>query len=376
MKCSKSHRLKKYLFYLGHPAQYLFIRKSIMALSQAGHCVKIIIKSKDVLEDLLIRDSIDYINILPQKRRDSKYAIVTSLLKRIIYLARIIQKIKPDLLISTDASTAILGLIFSVNRITITEDDYKVIKLLGDLTYPFTQTILCPEICDVGNWEHKKAGYPGYMKLAYLHPNIFHQNKGIRAKYGLPQKFILLRLAKLTAFHDHGMKGISNVVLEDIINKCEINRYHVLISAEDTIEERYSKYLLKIKVHDMHHVLAAASLLISDSQSMSVEAAILGVPSIRISSFVGKISVLEELEHTYKLTFGVLPDDSKKLFLILDNILKKTDLKLEYEKLQKKMLAEKIDVSAFLTWFIENYPTSQNKIQNHPEIVHKRFLTS
>ncbi len=58
----------------------------------------------------------------------------------------------------------------------------------------------------------------------------------------------------------------------------------------------------------MHHVLSFASLLICDSQSMSVEAAMLGVPSLRYSSFSGRISVLEELEHQYGLTYGINPE--------------------------------------------------------------------
>jgi uncharacterized protein len=72
----------------------------------------------------------------------------------------------------------------------------------------------------------------------------------------------------------------------------------------------------------MHHVLANASLLISDSQSMSVEAAMLGVPSLRFSSFAGKISVLEELEHKYKLTFGIDPSSPNKLLFKIEDIIK------------------------------------------------------
>ena len=37
-------------------------------------------------------------------------------------------------------------------------------------------------------------------------------------------------------------------------------------------------------------------MLVCDSQSMTVEAAILGIPSIRYSDFSGRIGVLEELE--------------------------------------------------------------------------------
>jgi predicted glycosyltransferase len=47
---------------------------------------------------------------------------------------------------------------------------------------------------------------------------------------------------------------------------------------------------------------------------MAVEAAMLGTPSVRFSSFSGKIRVLEELEHTYKLTVGILPSEPRSYF--------------------------------------------------------------
>jgi predicted glycosyltransferase len=73
----------KILFYFGHPAQYLFLRETIMRLIDKGHSIKILIKTKDVLEDLLLQDRLEYVNILPHERGKSKIAIAFSLLKGI-----------------------------------------------------------------------------------------------------------------------------------------------------------------------------------------------------------------------------------------------------------------------------------------------------
>ena len=35
---------------------------------------------------------------------------------------------------------------------------------------------------------------------------------------------------------------------------------------------------------------------------------------------------------------------------------------------RKKMLEDKIDFAAFLTWFIENYPDSGEEVRNNPDI--------
>ena len=116
----------------------------------------------------------------------------------------------------------------------------------------------------------------------------------------------------------------------------------------------------------MHQVLFHATILVSDSQSMSVEAAILGVPSIRVSSFIGKISVLEELEHKYELTYGFLPEQSDAMFGKIEELLNTPNLKEDWQYRRQRMLQDKIDVTAFMVWFIENYPDSVKIMKENP----------
>ena len=357
----------KLLFYFGHPAQFLFLREAIKNLISNGIEVKLLIKSKDVLENLLQSDGFEFENILPQERGNSKFAILVSLIKRIFLLILIAAKFKPQLMVSTDASIAIVGKLFGINRISITEDDYEVIKKLGDLTYPYTQTILCPTVCNVGKWNSKKVGYSGYMKLAYLHPNVFKPDTTIKLKYNLPENYAIIRLARLTAHHDFGIKGISNDFLDRLIFTLTNKGINILISSEAELQEKYKKYQLIIDPSEIHHILYYSKILICDSQSMSVEAAMLGVPSIRFSSFAGRISVLEELENKYHLTFGVKPEEPDKLFQILDNILSNDNFSDEFKERRTNMLNDKIDVSSFLTWFITKYPESVSTMKENPD---------
>ena len=360
----------KILLYFGHPSQYLFLRESIRILS-ADHKIFILIKTKDVLEDLIKNDGLPYKNILPRERGRSKVSIILSLIRRNIKILPIILKNRPQLLISTDASLAQLGWLLRINRITITEDDYNVIRHLAKLSYPFTDTILCPEACDVGKYTQKKVGYKGYMKLAYLHPNIFKIDSQVKRKYNLSDKFVLIRLSRLSAHHDFGIKGIDGSMLDSIIALVESKGFKIFISAEGSLGKPYQSYLLDIDPSHMQQVLAHASLLISDSQSMSVEAAMLGVPSIRYSSFAGKISVLEELEHKYKLTYGIPTGKGSLLKEKLNSILETTDLAAVFQQQRSIMLNDKIDVSAFLVWFISNYPDSKKIMHNNPDFQDK-----
>lgn len=357
----------KYLFYFGHPAQYLFLRETIRRLLVSGeHQITILIKTKDVLEELIKQDGFTYTNILAKERGVSKLAVVLSFLNRLRLLIPVIVRKKPDLLIGTDATIAQLGKVFGINRITIVEDDYDVIRHLASITYPATQTILCPQVCQVDSWTTKKVGYDGYMKLGYLHPSVFTPDPSIRQKYGLPDRYVLIRLARLTAHHDFGIRGIDPLLLQRVIDTIETTGIKVKITSEARIDYEFVHHLLLINPSDMHHVLSQATLLLSDSQSMSVEAAMLGVPSIRYSDLVGRISVLEELEHTYRLTYGVAAGDHERLVAKITELLQLTDLKKDFQARRQRMLDDKIDVTAFLVWFLESYPASRNTMKTNP----------
>jgi uncharacterized protein len=361
----------KILFYFGHPAQYLFSRATIKRFMVNGeHQIIILIKTKDVLENLLKNDNLPYINILPKERGSSRLMIGLSLLKRNLKILPLLLKNRPDLLIGTDASIAQLGWLLGINRITITEDDYDVIKSLADLTYPFTKTILCPQVCNVGKWFDKKIGYNAYMKLGYLHPKVFSANTAIRSKYRFSQKYVIIRLSKLKAHHDFGVKGINDELLDKLIPIIEQNGFQVLLSCEGEVSEKNKQYLLHIDPNDMHHVLANASFLICDSQSMSVEASMLGIPSLRYSSFSGRISVLEELEQKYHLSFGIPIGNEKLLISKLEEFLSDENLNEDFQIRREKMLRDKINITEFLFWFIENYPESAKTMKENPDYQH------
>ena len=72
----------KILVYLGHPAQYHFIKNVLRLWKQNGHDVKVLIKTKDILENLLKEDGVDYVNIQNQPRGNGKLNILTASIRR------------------------------------------------------------------------------------------------------------------------------------------------------------------------------------------------------------------------------------------------------------------------------------------------------
>jgi len=363
--------MSKYLFLISHPAHFHMFKYSIQELKEHGHEVIVVIRPKDVLEQLCIESKLNYIKINHRPNKGGLLKLAQSLFVKDIKIFNIVKKIKPDLLLGSDGSIARTGFLLHIPSFEYSEDDAKAIKLYAFTSYTFFTGIISPFVVDAWLWNKKKIPYNGYQKLAYLHPERFYPNKKVKEKYNITnQKYFILRLSALNAYHDFGMKGFNENLIDRIIYKLE--KYgKVYISSEKELPSKYNKYKLKINPLDIHHILAFSSILIGDSQSMSVESALLGVPSIRYSSFAGKLSVLEELEHKYELTFGFQPSESEAMFEKIDELLSMPNLKEEWQLRRQRMLQDKIDVTSFFVWFIENYPESAKIMKENPDYQYK-----
>lgn len=136
-----------------------------------------------------------------------------------------------------------------------------------------------------------------------------------------------------------------------------------------------------------------ASLYIGDSQTMSAEAGVLGVPFVRFNDFVGRIGYLRELEDTYELGYGihasVLPADSpirradgsaqpsgvEELYKRVEELvaMPSEERRATFQSRREKMLSEKIDCAKVLTYFIENYPNSIEEVRGAEKSFWERF---
>ena len=149
--------------------------------------------------------------------------------------------------------------------------------------------------------------YPGFHELSYLHPNNYKPDKSIFNKYNIPsnKKYVVIRLVGWSSAHDLNKSGINNEKLNDLIGMIESKDFSVYISSEKELPNRFKKYQLKINPSTMHHLLYFSSLLISDSQTMSTEAAILGTPSVEFDEYFYEISTYDsdDSEKIYRVSF-------------------------------------------------------------------------
>lgn len=354
----------KVLFHLGHPAHFQMFKNTIARMKANGHTCFILIKKKDILEDLLNKSGFDYVNIMPEAKKKSKIGFISSMFKRDWRMIRFCQKHKPDILIGTSIEIAHAGTLLGIPSINVEEDDADVIPLHAQFGYRFSTVVYTPRVCNNGKWEKKSVKYEGYHELGYLHPNVFEADKNVVKKYFNPDEpYFLLRFVSLSAHHDAGIKGINTEIAQNLIKILEPHG-KIYITSERPLETQFEKYRLQINPMDIHHVMAYSKMLIGDSQTMAAEAGVLGVPYVRFNDFVGRISYLEELENYYELGVGVKPSNVQGLYDAVQTYLDDGDIMRKQQERKAKMLKDKTDFTALLVWYLENYPESTTVLRS------------
>jgi uncharacterized protein len=358
---------KSFLFYLAHPAHYHLFKNIIKLLKQKGHTVLITIKSKDVLSKLLVEEGVTFINVAVKVRKDNKLGILNSVIKRNIRHFILCLKYRPDFFISSSAEFSPLSRILNITYINVFEDDLILFKNYRRFLGPFVNTMICPNPCNNGNLNAKTVKYSGYQELAYLRPKYFKPDHSIVEKYfSKYNKNFIIRFAKLTAWHDEGKSGLTTEIAKKLI--ALLQEYgNVFITSERELPEEFERYRLPIKASDMHHFLYYADLYVGDSQTMTVEAAVLGTPALRFNDFVGELGCIEELEYKYNLTYGFKTNEPEKLYEKIKELLNIVDLKKIWETRRNDMLEQTIDLSEMIVWLMENYPQSIKIISENPD---------
>lgn len=358
------------LIQLAHPAHYYYYKNTIANLRADGHKVIIALTTKDILETLVRDAGLDYVNVQPTLHRKTKIGYVLDMVMREIRILILCLKYHIDLLTGSTVEVSSIGWLLRKHSINIGEDDAAVVGKYINAIAPFVDTRLTPDSCNNGKIENHSVHYPGFLKLAYLHPQVFTPSEEVVSKYGIDAQkpYFLIRFSGLRAHHDEGVQGISTEVAQHIIDL--LSPYGTIyITSERELESQFEQYRLHINPLDIHHVMAFATLYLGDSQSMAVEAAMLGVPSLRFNDFVGKkkIGVMEELEHVYGLTYGISSHEPERLYAKIQELLAMPNLREEFQARREKMLADKIDVTAFFTYFIENYPQSAKEAKENKD---------
>ena len=359
----------KILINIGHPAHVHLFKNMIEILEKKGHIIKIVTRDKDVTLKLL--DVYQFEHKVMSGYYNTMLGKMYDFIKTDLKLLKIAIKTKPDMLIAVgDPYVAHVGKLIRKPSIVFTDTEHA--KLANALTFPFA-TVICTPSSFKKDLGEKQVRYAGYHELAYLHPNSFKPDSSVLDDMGLTKddKFIIIRLISWEATHDTHSEGFTQNFLGNVV-KIFREYGRVFITSEQKLDKDFEKYKITIPPEKLHSALYYASLYFGDGGTTAVEAALLGSPSVHVEAFKTKSGEIldvthihgnfDELVNKYKMLYTFA--DQKQAFNVALEILQDKNAKKNLGKRREQLLKEKIDVTAFMIDFIENYPESFYEYRN------------
>jgi len=345
---------------IGHPAQVHFYKHFINTMIKQGHSLKLTARNKEVTHALLTAYGFEYSNRGDlQESMLGKARGILSVDHSIYSIAR---QFRPDILIGFH-NPYIAHVAKIIGKPSIIFTDTERVGIASWLTFPFADVICTPSCFQDKIDPRKHVTFNGYKELAYLHPHYFKPDPAVLDRAGIEQneKFIIVRFISWAACHDVNLHGISSEGIDEFIRNLE--RFgKVVITSERPLPGKLEKYRMSINPEDLHTLLHYASLYIGEGGTMATEAAILGTPAIHIESTTEGVASgsfsgnYRELRDKYNLLY-FYPDEKSALAKAIE-ILENPDSKNEWQKKRERLLADKIDVTGWMTDFIEKYPDS------------------
>jgi predicted glycosyltransferase len=356
----------KILFSTFHPVDPQVVRYVAEKLQQNGHDIFFVVVEKEGI----IYDIINSYGFKVKKIGKSKNSLFGKILNVLLIDFRLFLtclRYKPNIIFSPASPyTGHVAKLLGINHICWGDTETAVVNLRSSL--PFVDSLLLPSCFYKEVPSDKTIFFNAYKEIAYLHPNYFHPDNSVLRILNISDtdKIILMRFSALRASHDIGLKSKADDHLDQILYYIkELSKYaKVFISCtEKDLGPEFEEYRLNIHPSQYIHLLSFCSLYVGEGTTTASEAGVLGVPWINIQET--KRGYLIDQEINYELGFRT--NEISCAFETALKWIQQENIKELWHLKRQKLLADKIDFTAFLVWFIENYPNSYKILKNNPE---------
>jgi len=344
----------RFMFVMGHPAHVHLFRNAMAGLRKRGHETSTAAVRKESTIALL-----DHYRI-PCEVFGTDRKVLTSkvldILPRDLNLLKFAARVEPDMIVSTGSPYAAqVSKVLGIPHVAF--GDTEIAGMITKMMIPFTDAICTPS-CFSLDLGPKHIKYNGYKEIAYLHPNYYHPDPSVLEQVGVKQgdTYSVVRLASWTSSHDVGEKGFNFSSGEQVMDflKFVEGWGRVFLTTERPLPKEFERYASKLPLHRVHDLLNYASLYIGEGATMASEAGVLGTPWIFVSE-AGR-GYLTDQQENYGLGFHVKSaDEARKR---VEEMLSNKEAKGEWEEKRKRLLHDKIDVTAFIINFLERWPES------------------
>jgi len=329
-------------FEVGHPAHVHLFKHAIHELEARGHRTLVTARKKEVTTALLDAYDIDY-QVLSEQS-ETKPGLLLEWALRELKLVRAIRRFDSDVVVShLNPVAAQAARLTGTPSVTFTDDEVAT-RSLSKLTIPFTSRV-CTPACFEMDFGSKQRRYDGYHELAYLHPSRYEPDSAGLCDHGVTadEPYYVLRFVSWAAHHDVGESGISTDGKHELVDYLS-ERGRVYITSESPLPAAFESYRLPVPPERIHDLLYYADGYIGDSQTMAIEAGVLGTPAIRTNSFVGNkdLSTFRELE-SHGLVYNL--NEERAAIEKLKEFVEDPDTAATWECRRSQLLAEREDVT-------------------------------
>lgn len=344
---------------IGHPAHVHLFSCLAHELAKQGHQLFFSTRDIPVAKRLLEHYGMTpYLNL--GSKRDSLIGKAVTVLKQDAKLLHFVRRNHIDIGLSSGLVLSQVSQFTQMKSYVFDDDDDAAEPLIVKYAHPYSDVVFTPN-CIQRKTEHA-VYYPGTHELAYLHPNRFKPNPSVLQHAGIAQgeRFFIMRFVAFKGHHDVGQMGLTLEQKRALFNLLK-SHGRVIITAERAVEPEFEPFRLPVPPEEIHSLMAYSSLFVGDSQTMTSEAAVLGVPALKCNSFAGRLSVPNMLEEKYELCYAYTPDRFEEFYQHLEQLLamEPDSLHKQWQNRRSRMLKEMVDPTDFFVSYIEqNYKPS------------------
>jgi predicted glycosyltransferase len=347
---------------IGHPAHVHFFKHFVWEMEKKGHEILIAAKDKEVSLQLLDAYGLKYVRT--GSYRKGLALKVIDMLRIDWNTFKVAKGFKPDILMSLGSPNA-AHVSWLLRKPHIAFENTEHSREQYYLYAPFT-TAICTPSCFKRDLGRKHIRFDGYKELAYLHPNYFKPDPSVLSVLSLApgERLVVMRFVAFQATHDAAAFGFSIAAKRRMVETFRTYG-RVVITSESELPEDLRQYQLRVSPEQLHSVLFYADLYVGDAGATSVEAALLGTPAVHFARLPRRGRTLSatdlhgsfwDMQNRYGLLYS-FTDEEAALSKAVE-LLHTAGAKKVWKSKVDSLLAEKIDVTAFMTWIVGDYPAS------------------
>lgn len=306
------------LFDVTHPAHVHLFRPLARRIADGGGEVLFVGRRKDVTVDLLESFSLPFRIPTTSRSRPGRSGDVVEFVQRAWSLRQMIAEWDPAVLLTRNPVGAVAG--FGTRTWSVFDtDDGRTVGAHYWTARPFAD-VITSSVHDPEDHGPRHRRYRSLKALGFLSAQHFSADPSVRERYGIPDGALsVVRLSRHEASHDRRITGIDAETREALLRMLAAAG-HVILSEEGRGTLLYPRAGQGpggsagrvVRPEDFHALLAESMLCVGDSQSVAAEAAVLGVPSVRLSGFTGRTFYLGLLEERYGLIRNLSPGEERE----------------------------------------------------------------